>query len=252
MGKDKLFDKHFSCSGVYLNKSGQEIKCHNLYGHGEQNIVQAFANSCNPFFAQLIEDPDMPLGSIEKVFRSLGYAVNSDEEKYIDINGIKCEKASTTLTDSYDFNTQWGCIGQGETLISPVQMMIWQSAVVNESGKTTNPYMIDHVTDVNGKVKEKAKTSYSDLLFAPATASAAKEVMLENGKNYINSISGYEIGVKSGTAQVKNGDEENSLLTGFVNDKRNPIAFCVMIEDKNGGNVKTETITKILLDSLCL
>ncbi len=252
MGKDKLFDKHFSCSGVYLNKSGQEIKCHNLHGHGEQNIVQAFANSCNPFFAQLIEDPDMPLGSIEKVFRALGYAVNSDEEKYIDINGIKCEKASTTLTDSYDFNTQWGCIGQGETLISPVQMMIWQSAVVNESGKTTNPYMIDHVTDVNGKVKEKAKTSYSDLLFAPATASAAKEVMLENGKNYINSISGYEIGVKSGTAQVKNGDEENSLLTGFVNDKRNPIAFCVMIEDKNGGNVKTETITKILLDSLCL
>ena len=251
IGERNLLEKRFTCNGTYTNLGGQDIKCHKLSGHGEQDIVQAFANSCNPFFAQLVEDNDLPLDSIKKAFTKLGYAVNGADKDYIDINGIKCEKASTTLNNSYEFNTQWGCIGQGETLVSPVQMMLWQSAIANEDGRTTMPYLIEYITNVKGKIKERAETKHSKKLFTPSTAEAVKEIMLENGKNYTESISGYELGIKSGTAQVKNGNEENSLLTGFINDRRKPIAFCVMIEDKNNGNIKTETIVKTMLDVLC-
>ncbi|HRR77436.1 MAG TPA: penicillin-binding transpeptidase domain-containing protein [Ruminococcus sp.] len=251
MGPNKLFSKRFDCTGSYHNKGGNDIDCHQSYGHGTLDIQGAVENSCNPFFAQLIEDEDMPLNKIKDVYSDLGYALNGADEDYIDINGIKCETASTTLMDPYEFRTQWGCIGQGDTLVSPVQLMMWESAVANENGKMTMPYLIDHITDVNGKEKEKAKTQTSQRLFASDTASTVKEILLTNGQNhYAYSIPGYNIGVKSGTAQVLEGEQENSLLTGFVDDPDLPIAFCVLLENKNSTWITTDSIVKVMLDSL--
>lgn len=252
MGADKLFAKRFTCTGEYINKSGDVIKCHNSYGHGEQDIQQAVENSCNPFFAQLVEDEEFPLDGIKNTYRKMGYAVNGEEDKFIDIDGIKCETASTTLENSYEFRTQWGCIGQGDTLVSPVQLMMFQSAIASGTGKMTMPHVIDYVTDVSGKTTESSETSLSDEIFSAATAGTIKQILLTNGANhYSESVGGYSLGVKSGTAQVKNGDEENSLLVGFLDDVRHPIAFCIMIENKESSSVKTEHIAKTLIDALC-
>lgn len=251
MGKDKLFSKSYTCNGVYMNKGGNEIVCHNSYGHGTQNIQQAFQNSCNPFFAQLVEDGDMPLENIIKCYEKMGYAVNDSEEKYFYIDGIQCERASTTLTDSYDFNTQWGCIGQGKTLVSPMQLMMWQSGIANQTGQMTMPYLIKYTTNVKNEIGDWAETSYSEEVFTKESASEVRQIMLENGKNYSESISGYTIGIKSGTAQIKDGEEENSLLVGFIEDERHPIAFCVLLENKNNSETRSENIVKTMLDSLC-
>ena len=252
IGSERLFAKTYTCEGKYLNKSGDYIDCHELSGHGTINIQQAVEKSCNAFFAQLIESEDLPLEQIIKKYRKLGYAVNDDKPEYIDIDGIQCAKASTTLTDSDDFNTQWGCIGQGSTLVSPVQLMMWQSAIANGTGKMTMPHLIDKVFNVYGDVTEIAKTSYSEKLFSEQTASTTKQIMLTNGQNnYSVSIGGYNVGVKSGTAQVKEGAEENSLLVGFLDDERHPIAFCILIENKNAVSVTTENIANVLLNALC-
>lgn len=251
MGSDKLYSKSFNCSGHYTNRTGDVIDCHNPYGHGTQNIQQAVENSCNPFFAQLIEDSDMPLDGIKKVYTKLGYSLNGAAPTYIDIDGIQCETASTTLVDSYEFRTQWGCIGQGDTLVSPMQLMMWQSAVANGNGKMTMPHLINSVTNVNGKVVQKSKTKYSDQLFSDTTATSTKQILLTNGANHYSSlISGYTIGVKSGTAQVGDNDTENSLLVGFVDDVNFPIAFCIMIENKAASPVTTDQIAKTMLDAL--
>ena len=186
------------------------------------------------------------------MYRKLGYAVNDDKPQYIDIDGIQCEKASTTLTDSGDFNTQWGCIGQGDTLVSPIQLMMWESAIANGTGKMTMPHLISKVTDVYGDVSEVRGTSFSNQLFSSSTASTVKQILITNGaNNYSGSIPGYTLGIKSGTAQVKNGDEENALLVGFVDDSAHPIAFCVLLENKYSTPVSAEQIAKTMLDALC-
>lgn len=250
MGRDKLFSKSYSCSGKYTNTRGMDIVCHNSYGHGVQGIQQAVENSCNPFFAQLIEDPDLPLPKIMEKYRTLGYAVNEDEMGYIDIDGIQCEKASTTLVDSADFNTEWACIGQGETLVSPIQLMMWQSAIANGTGKMTMPHIIDHCTDTYGELTSYAKTTYSNQLFSESTAAVMKEILLTNGANHYGGISSSPLGIKSGTAQVKEGEEENALLVGFLDDERHPIAFCVLLENKYGTALTSEQILRTLLDAL--
>ena len=251
MGSTKLFSKSFACAGKYTNRSGNDIDCHNIYGHGIQNIQEAFENSCNPFFAQLVEDDDMPLDKLKKQYEKLGYVLNGGKPKYLNINGIQCETASTTLEDKYQFKTQWGCIGQGDTLVSPIQLMMWESAIANGTGKMTMPYFIDHITDVNGREKEKAKTRYSKELFSENTAATIKQIMLTNGADrYSYLINGYTVGVKSGTAQVEEGAKENSLLVGFVDDPSFPIAFCILIENKDSGFLTTEQVAQVLLDNL--
>lgn len=251
MGAENLFSKSFNCTGKYTNKNGDDIDCHEFYGHGTLTIQQAVEKSCNPFFAQLITDPDMPLDKLKKVYKKLGYALNGDEIEYIDIDGIKCESASTTLTDPDDFQTQWGCCGQGDTLVSPIQLMMWQSAIANGTGKMTMPRLISKITDVHGKIAEKAETEFSDRLFSEENAGTVRQILLTNGaNNYEYLINGYTIGVKSGTAQVDEGKRENSLLTGFVDDPTFPVAFCVLLEDRNGTSLKAEQIVKTMLDAL--
>lgn len=251
-GWNTLSSIEYTCNGKYTNQSNTDIKCHNLNGHGTENIVEAFENSCNPFFAQLVEDSSFGLDNIMSTYRRMGYSINDDESTTFSINGIKVQTASTTLKNASDFNTQWGCIGQGETMISPCQLMVWQSAIANGTGKATYPYLIDYVINLNGKKYDEAITDYTNTLFSSITANKVREIMLQNGEDkYSKSIPDFNVGVKSGTAQVDNGEKENSLLVGFNDDVNNPIAFCILIEDKNSGeNISTESIANTILYSL--
>ncbi|MBR6384965.1 MAG: ABC transporter permease [Ruminococcus sp.] len=252
LGRDRLLAKSYNCVGRYLNANGDYIDCHNVLGHGTLNLQQAVENSCNPYFAQLVSDPDLPLENIIQGYRRMGYAVNDDKEEYFNIDGIICEKASTTLVDKNEFRTQWGCIGQGDTLVSPVQLMMWQSAVANGTGKMTMPHLIDRVFSVHGNITQIAKTKYGDKICSEETAQAVRQILLTNGSNnYSVSIAGYNVGVKSGTAQVKEGAEENSLLVGFLDDARHPIAFCILIENMYSTTVTTEQLATVLLNALC-
>ncbi len=250
MGADLLMSKKYSCSGVYKNRTGKDILCHYSAGHGEQNIYDAFANSCNPFYAQLVEDGDFVMNNVMKVFKDMGYSVNCSKAYSLEIDGINVETASTVLNDKNDFSTQWGFIGQGETMISPCMLMMWQSAVATGSGKSVLPYVISSYTDVVGNKTEMNSKRYSSQFFSKETAGFVKDIMIKNGQRYTDSIPGYTLGLKSGTAQVKEGKEENSFLAGFDTNPENPVAFCVLIENKDQWGITTDSIVWTLLDSL--
>lgn len=252
MGYDALMAKRFHCAGDYENLGGQVIKCHNNAGHGDQGIIDAFANSCNPWFAQLVEDPGWQLTEIEQTYRAMGYTINNEgEQGYLDINGISAFTASTILTDKNDFSTQWGCMGQGKTLVSPLQLMVWQSAIANQTGTATMPYLIDHAVTVNGKETAQAVTTYGSRMFTPENAAHMREIMLSNGRSrYSDVLPGYDVAVKSGTAQVGEDKTENSLLTGFVDDQSFPVAFCIVIENRVSGEITTNQIASTMLQAL--
>ncbi|MEE5992801.1 MAG: penicillin-binding transpeptidase domain-containing protein [Oscillospiraceae bacterium] len=252
MGYDRLLSKQYDCTGSYTNLSDTVIKCHKSSGHGVQNIVDAFANSCNPFFAQLVQDPDWRLSDIEDTYRKMGYCLNNEtEQTYLNINGISAYTASTYLTNKNDFSTQWGCMGQGMTLASPLQIMTWQSAIANSTGIATLPYLIDHATTVSGEITAQAKTTYGSKMFREQSAQYMREIMLQNGRSrYSSLLPDTDIGVKSGTAQIGNEKTENSLLTGFVDDVNFPIAFCIVIENRVSGEISTEQIASTMLRNL--
>ncbi len=247
LGYDGLMAKSYTCNGIYTTKYNQQIKCHDLGGHGTENIIQGFENSCNPFFAQLVQD--LPLDNIIATYTRMGIAVNGAKAEKININGISSFSASTKLSDTSDFDTMWSCMGQSEALASPCQMMMWESAIANATGKVTNPYLIDHLTNVTGNKVKSADTSYGDEIFSAEIASQLKQIMRQNGQERYASI-GYPVGVKSGTAQVENGASENSLLVGFNDDPNLPIAFCIVIEDRVSGELSTAELASTMLQAL--
>ena len=182
-------------------------------------------------------------------YTQMGISVNGAKQNVIDIDGISSFSASALLTDTSDFDTMWSCMGQSETLASPCQMMMWESAIANATGQVTMPHLIDHKTSVTGKTTYTAKTSYGDTIFSAEIASELKQIMRQNGQDRYASI-GYPVGVKSGTAQVENGAKENSLLVGFNDDPNLPIAFCVVIEDRVSGELSTSDLVSTMLQAL--
>ncbi len=246
-GYDDLMEKSYSCSGSYRTIYDQDIICHLSSGHGTQNIVQAFANSCNPFFAQLVQD--LPLDNIISTYRNMGIAVNDDEVQKIEFDGITSFSASVELYDTSDFNTMWNCMGQSEAIASPCQMMMWESAIATGTGTVTNPYLISETANVSGHITYTAETSYGDHIFSATIAQDLRDIMLQNGQNNYSGI-GYSVGVKSGTAQIESSGTENSLLVGFCTEEDLPIAFCIVIEDRVSGEVSTSEIARVLLQQL--
>ena len=252
-GIDAVNGMIFDCKGFFINAQGARINCHNKSGHGTQSLQQAFENSCNPYFAQLVQSEKLPLSAIIEAYTQMGYRVNGAENAGFSLDGIQIPAASTKLTDAAEFNTQWGCIGQGETLITPYQLMLFQGAIANGTGKAILPYLLTARTDVDGTVTNLGGISYTDQLFTEEAAKAVQQVMVTNAeKHYYVSLPDFNCGVKSGTAQIKEeGREyENSLLAGFCLDDSCPVAFCIVIEDYVKAPLTSAQLAKVLLHAL--
>lgn len=255
LGVEAVNALEYRCDGSWRNANGQRINCHKSSGHGNERLVEAFANSCNPYFAQLVQSEALPLSRILETYTRMGYAVNGEKVDALRLDGITIPAASTTLTDANDFDTQWGCLGQGDTLVSPYQLMLWQTAIARGTGQATCPYLITSCTDVKGQTTSVGRTETTQQLFSQEAAEAVRAVMTQNVReHYQASLAEFQCGVKSGTAQVKEqGKEyENSLLAGFCLDANCPIAFCIVIEERTSHDVSTAEIAKTLLHALAL
>jgi cell division protein FtsI/penicillin-binding protein 2 len=161
--------------------------------------------------------------------------------------------ASTTLTDKNEFETQWGALGQGKTLVSPFQLMLWQGAAASGTGIAVKPYLLQSKTDSEGNTVQLGGVSRTNMMFTPQAAQGVQEIMLQNAANHYSWIFGNrKCGVKSGTAQVKtNGREyENSFLAGFCLDENCPVAFCVMIEERTSADVSAAQIANTILNAV--
>ncbi|MBR5372703.1 MAG: ABC transporter permease [Oscillospiraceae bacterium] len=252
MGVDAVNKTEYNCTGSWLNASGQRINCHESKGHGKQTLQKAFENSCNPYFAQLVQSDKLPLSRIIETYTRMGYSVNGAAADTLEMNGIRISAASTTLKDAKDFDTQWGCLGQGTTLVSPFQLMLWEGAIANQSGIAVMPNMLSEKTDVSGAVTLLPTPGKTGQMFTAEAAAAANAVMTENVKKNYSALVKYKCGVKSGTAQITDGGKEyeNSLLAGFSADDRCPVAFCILIEQYKKGEVTTAQIAKTMLDKI--
>lgn len=243
----------YVCEGSWLNEKGQQINCHKAEGHGTQTVAQAFRNSCNPFFAQMVQSDQLPLSRIIEVFTQMGYGVNGEAAAGLSINGITAAAASLTLADDGDFDTQWACLGQGDTLISPCQLMLWQAAIANGTGAAWNPYLIASETNVEGETVMRGTSGKTAQMFSADTALAVRRVMIENAAaQYGAALGAYTCGAKSGTAQVTDdgAEYENALLAGFCMDDDLPIAFCVLIEQRVAGELTPAALAGVLLNAL--
>ncbi|MBE6008141.1 MAG: hypothetical protein E7235_02960 [Lachnospiraceae bacterium] len=235
----ELLEQEYECKGSeYFD--GKVIRCFDETVHGALTAKEAFTQSCNCYFSKLGEliGPSKIRTTAEKLMlnNGIGFDLNySVSQILIEDNAILSEIVETS-------------IGQGKTLVTPLNMAMITSAIVNE-GKMMKPYLLDHVKNNNG---EKEYITIPSVLSSVMSAENSLKIkgfminVVNEGTGYQSAISGKTIGGKTGTAENPNGSD-HLWFTGFCGNH----VVTVVLENPDGGlraSAAAHSIFKYLSD----
>lgn len=191
-GKTSLSDRFYDPG--YRIVDGQKIKCWKTIGHGSEDLVDGFINSCNSVFM------DLALRMGTSTFYSYLKNFGIGSKTGIDISS---ESAGILMKESSVKNVDLARIGFGQAVaVTPIQIITAFCAAVN-GGELLQPYLVKSAIDATGAVVlENTKTVKSRVI--SQNTSNLVNTLLENvatkrGKTTF--VDGYRIGGKTGTAQ---------------------------------------------------
>jgi peptidoglycan glycosyltransferase len=142
--------------------------------------------------------------------------------------------------------------GQGEILVSPIQMAMVASCFAN-GGKMMQPYLVESVTDRDGDTIETTEPGVWKTPVNESTADQVQEMMrfaVEEGSIQRASGTGYSVGGKTGTAETGDGDV-NSWFIGFIGDGEPRYSVAVVLEnDTSGLGTAVDIGTQMLVETI--
>ena len=141
----------FDCDGE-LTAGNYTIHCSGGEVHGPEDFAGAFAHSCNSAFAQI------GLGLDKDAFRSLADSLYLNSRLDLELPTSKSSfDLDSTTADALVMQTS---IGQGDTLVTPMEMALIASAVAND-GEMIKPRYVDNIVSADGQA---VKTFYKESL----------------------------------------------------------------------------------------
>lgn len=194
--------------------------------HGKITTDQALALSSNVVFARLA----MELGEgLLEAFRAFGLG----SQVKFDLANLGGHLPGKAASD-YDL-AQLG-IGQGELLVTPLQMAAAVSAIAN-GGTMMRPYLVQ---EVRGGLKLRQITRperIADVLpsFSAQALSKAMALAASEGTARTDSPASFSYGGKTGTAQMGQG-LDHAWFIGFAPVEDPQIAVAVLIEHGGSGS----------------
>ncbi len=218
-----LSEEDFYCDGSFTI-GDETITC--PYAHGDLDLYDAFASSCNGYFAHLAEE----IGgeTLKKHTESAGLLSSQS------VNGIQTAPGSYTVSDSYELG--WSGVGQFDDLVNPCAMMTLMG-IIGGNGSAAAPRLIHRET---GVLSLPVPTGGKDQIhghWSSHTYEALREMMTHSvdmtyGQSNFGNL---PICAKSGTAEVGGNQAPHAWFTGFLDDPDHPLAFVVMVENGGGG-----------------
>jgi penicillin-binding protein 2 len=218
----------FLCQGSTLI-GRQEFICWDT--HGQQNLIPAIAHSCNIFFyktglllgGQAIHDYAVKFGlsrptSFELPYEASGFIPSPIWRKIY------------KFQNWYDGDTANLSIGQGEVLVSPLQMLRVMAVFAN-GGYLVVPYIVKAVDGQDISVYQRKITN---LFLKKSTIDNLRQGLREvisDPKGTGNVLSSLPISLagKTGTAQAPPG-QAHAWFIGFFPFKNPKFAICVFLE----------------------
>lgn len=227
----------YNCTGeIKVGLNNEVLKCHNLDGHGQQTLQQAFSNSCNTAFYNIAQKVGKD--------RIINTAKRLHLEEAVDI-GIDEEKSKTVPKDIKLRNL---AIGQGSMEFTPLQINQLTQIIAN-NGTYKPLYLYDSIVDLDKNILKVFKQTKSEEIISPYTSTLIKEMMKNVSKEgtakNLNDLE-YGSGVKTGTAQsTLNGVEVNhGWITGFYPENQPKYVITIIVEGTKDGNKSAIPIFK--------
>ncbi len=233
-------NKHstFNCDGSQ-SVGGFNIKCHVVSGHGQLNLKNALAQSCNDSLMQI----GFKLGpkKMSEYQARFGFGTKTGIELPNETRGLVYDKnmdMATLATNSF---------GQNLT-VNMIQMTQAFSSVVN-GGNYYEPHIAKQVVNKDGDlVKSYAKTLVKQTCTRNTTTflrQALREVVL-TGTGTTAAIDGYTVAGKTGTAEKVNtsknakGRLAGQYILSFLGTVpcENPKVVCYTLMDSPKDNTQ--------------
>ena len=189
----------FYCPG-YRVIDGVKIKCWKTIGHGSQNLIEAFGNSCNCCFMDLA----LRLGVEKFYFYMQKFGIGS--KTGVDIAG---ESSGMLMQKSSVKRVDLARMGFGHAIaMTPMQLMTAVCSII--SGSKITPSVVYNSSPQSGQS-----------LLSNATTQAVNKLLeqAENKTGAYTFVEGYNVGGKTGTAQKykeSGGIDQGKYISSFI------------------------------------
>ena len=231
-----------SADSVLLNRA-TTIACFDHTAHGYQDLRKAFANSCNSAFSTI------GAGLNKTSFMNLCSTLLFNSNLPV---GFEYSKSTMAVTqDSSISEMQETGIGQGRTMMTPLHNMMIAASVAND-GVMMTPYIVDSISDSEGRMVVKNKPTEAGTVMSAEEAEYLTECMREvitSGTGNSMKYSSYEAAGKTGSAQYDDSDRYHSWFTGFAPYDNPQIAVCVILEGGYSGVSSAQVVAKAVFDT---
>lgn len=234
---------HYDCEGE-INYNGTVIHCANNRKHGSEDLMTAFANSCNGAYS------DIGLNLSYSKYKSTAKDLLFDSKLPCQLPYATSKFQLTNKSTSSEI--MMTAIGQGKTQVSPYHMALIAAAIGN-GGILMEPYMVDEVVSYTGSSVEKRMPKKYDKLMTSAEATQLKSYMqavVESGTAKALKNNTYTVAGKTGTAEYSSDkDKSHSWFMGFTNVDNPEIAISVVIEEADKTGASAVSVARKVLDA---
>ncbi|MGE0731544.1 MAG: peptidoglycan D,D-transpeptidase FtsI family protein [Acidimicrobiia bacterium] len=129
-------------------------------------------------------------------------------------------------------------IGQNDVAATPLTMAMVAAAVAND-GRAMRPHALDRIVARDGEVLTRVEPQLWQRPVSPETAALIREAMqsvVARGTATALGIDGVEVGAKTGTAEVGDGEATNAWVIGYAGTPGQvpSVAFAVIVEADPG------------------
>ncbi len=253
--ENKLTDEETTfdpCLGAkrFGNRS---FRCWRPGGHGKLDLVGAIIQSCDVYFYQLGVKEGLDLWS--KFCKDSRFGMHTG----IDLPG---EFAGLVPSAKY-FDKRYGkngwtrylvvnlAIGQGELLVTPLQMAVLYAALGN-GGAVYRPRLTSSIIANNGNIIENKPEIVGSLPVSEENLEILLKGLLgvtthERGTARVAALRDINVGGKTGTSQNPHG-EDHAWFICFAPIENPEIAIAIIVENAgHGGSVAAPLAKQILL-----
>lgn len=226
--------------------------------HGITDVRQAIAESNDIFFYALgggwQNITGLGIDKLDQYLKKFGLGTSTGIDLLGESKGLvpTPDWKKQTLNDSwYLGDTYHLAIGQGDLLVTPMQLLNATSAIAN-GGKLFVPHLIDTEIDFQGNNVKKYESRVLEKQIADKNAiQIAKEGMgqaVANGSARQLQDLPVSSGGKTGTAQFSSSlTDTHAWFTAFAPFDNPEVAITVLIEHGGGGDVSAEPVAKEIL-----
>ncbi|MFA6043130.1 MAG: penicillin-binding protein 2 [Patescibacteria group bacterium] len=215
-------------------------------GHGSTDVGKAIADSVNTFFYTIGGGTDTFEGLGIERMTQYARAFGLGAPTGIDLPGerggflpSKAWKEQTKKEPWYIGDTYHFAIGQGDLLVTPLQMALAISAIAN-GGTLYKPHVLSSFQSADGHTTSAFRpTALRQTTASPDAVQTVREAMRQavtNGSARRLQSLGVAAGGKTGTAQFGNEGKTHGWFVGFAPYDHPTIAIAVIVEAGGEGH----------------